>query len=88
MYAIQDMLQKYSKRAVSMLLEALGRLWAKSFKRSQLKPLECFVQRALIQLHFYMPATNYIVMHLTHHIALGISVNGPPWALAMWGPHG
>lgn len=83
-YAIQDMLQKYSRRAVSMLFEALGRLWAKSFKRSQLKHLELLVQRALIQVHIYMPATNDIVMHLMHHIASGISVNGPPWALAMW----
>ena len=67
-----------------MLLEAVGRLWAKSFERDNLLLLEQLVQRALDQIQIHLPASQDIVVHMVHHLASGIKVNGPPFASSMW----
>jgi len=84
MYALHGLLSKNSRRAVSMLLEAVGRLWAKSFERDDLLLLEQLVQRALVQIQIQLPASQDIVVHMVHHLASGIKVNGPPFASSMW----
>ena len=56
MYAIQDQLEPKARRAVSMMFEAIGRLWSKSFPRNELEKLDEFVHHAMIQAHLHLPS--------------------------------
>ena len=68
-----------------MVCEALSRLWAKSFKRSELPVLKSLVHTALLKFGICFPVYQHdITQHLLHHVVDGIEDHGPPRALAMW----
>ena len=86
MYAVEGMLGEQAANAYSMVFEALGRLWAKSFKRSELDSLNKLVHRALlhVHVHIHLPSVhNDILIHLLHHIVDDIHKHGPPWSQTM-----
>ena len=85
MYAIQGLLGAQEEAAFGMLMEALNRMWAKSFQRSKLDSLRQLVHGALTHASILFPSYQYdIIVHLLHHVVDGIEEYGPPWALAMW----
>lgn len=85
MFAIEGLLGAEEELAFGMLMEALNRLWAKSFKRSELGKLQKLVHGALTHISILFPLYQYdIIAHLLHHIVDGIAEYGPPWAVAMW----
>lgn len=85
MYALQDKLSAGPREALSMLFEAISRLWAKSFRRSELPKLKATLHKALLQTCIHFPGAQHdIIQHLMHHIVDGIEANGPPWSSAMW----
>ena len=51
MYALEGLLESEAAAAYSMVFEALIRLWAKTFIRSELPALKRFVHKALLQAH-------------------------------------
>ena len=85
MYALEGLLGDMQYIALGMVLEALNRLWAKSFKRSELKSLQELVHGAVLHTSVAFPVYQHdMIVHLLHHVVDGITENGPPWALAMW----
>lgn len=85
MYALQNKLSTGPREALCMLFEAISRLWAKSFLRSELSKLKALLHKALLQTSIHFPAAQHdIVQHLMHHIVDGIEEHGPPWASSMW----
>lgn len=60
-----------------MLFEAISRLWAKFFLRSELSKLKALLHKALLQTSIHFPAAQHdIVQHLMHHIVDGIEEHG------------
>ena len=85
MYAIEDLLGPDEAQAYGMMFEAINRLWAKSFKRSELESLKKLMHRALLRMHVQLPSVHHdIIMHMLHHIVDSIDELGPPWSHSMW----
>ena len=85
MYALQDKLETRPREALSLLFEAISKIWSKTFQRSQLPKLQALLHKALLMTSIHFPAAQHdIIQHLMHHIVDGIEANGPPWASAMW----
>ena len=55
MYALEGLLGPEAAAAYSMVFEALNRLWAKTFIRSELPAIKRFVHQALLQAHRHLP---------------------------------
>ena len=67
-----------------MLFEYVGRLWAKTFKRTELPALRRQLDRALAQCSLHFPVSQHdLIVHLLHHVVDSIELHGPPWATAM-----
>ncbi|KAL0029100.1 hypothetical protein WJX77_006704 [Trebouxia sp. C0004] len=85
MYALQDKLETRLREALSLLFEAISRVWSKMFQRSQLPKLQALLHKVLLMASIPFPGAQHdIIQHLMHHIVDGIEANGPPWASAMW----
>ena len=85
MYALQDKLELGPRQALYLLFEAMSRIWAKTFQRSQLPNLRALMHKALLMTSIHLPAAQHdMIQHLLHHVVDNIETNGPPWACAMW----
>lgn len=84
MYAIDGLLGD-ELNAYSMVFEALNRLWAKTFKQTELEFLRNLMHRALQQVHIYLPSVHQdILMHLLRHLVDNIDRHGPPHCQSMF----
>ena len=85
MYALQNKLAPGPREALSLLFEAISRMWAKSFNRSELPKLKALLHKALLMTSIHFPGAQHdIIQHLMHHTVDSIEANGPPWSSAMW----
>ncbi len=77
MYALQDKLETRPREALSLLFEAISRIWSKIFQRSQLPKLQALLHKALLMTSIHFPGAQHdIIQHLMHHIVDGIETSG------------